>query len=206
MSINTKLFIGLGNPGSGYINTRHNLGFVVLDAIAENLHLEFKSWNNMADISFYSHNNGRVWLLKPTTFMNLSGVPISSFAKYYKIKPEEIFIFYDDFSIALGEYRIRMSGSSGGHNGIQSIIEHLNTQNFPRMKLGIGPLSKNVDVASFVLSKFLKEDKEKINLMKETILLAFKEIIKSGIDKAASTLANKGINNNVINKYLKYTI
>jgi PTH1 family peptidyl-tRNA hydrolase len=190
MSTETKLFIGLGNPGHQYINTRHNLGFVVLDTIAENLHLEFKSWNNMADISFYNNHNSKVWLLKPTTFMNLSGVPIASFAKYYKIKPEEMFIFYDDFSIALGDYRIRMSGSSGGHNGIKSIIEHLNAGTFPRMKLGIGALPKNIDVSNFVLSKFLKEDKEKINLMKETAILIFKEIIKAGIDKAVSTLAN----------------
>ena len=190
MSIETKLFIGLGNPGRRYINTRHNLGFVVLDAITENLYLEFKAWNNnMANVSFYNHNNGRVGLLKPTIFMNLSGVSIASFAKYYKIKPEEIFVFYDDFSIALGEYRIRMSGSSGGHNGIKSIIEHLNTENFPRMKLGIGPLPKNIDIPNFVLSEFLEEDKEKINLMQEAAILVFKEIIKSGIDKAASKLA-----------------
>jgi PTH1 family peptidyl-tRNA hydrolase len=186
-----KLFIGLGNPGYKYINTRHNLGFIVLDEIAKSLHLQFKSWSNMADISFYDISDRKIWFLKPTTFMNLSGSTIMSFVKYYKIKVEDFFVFYDDFSITLGEYRVRMSGSSGGHNGIKSIIEHLNTEKFPRMKLGIGPLPKNIDVSNFVLSKFLKEDKEKINLIKKEAVLFVEEIIRLGVDRAVSMLANK---------------
>ncbi|MDR1417951.1 MAG: aminoacyl-tRNA hydrolase [Endomicrobium sp.] len=191
MSMDIKLFIGLGNPGHHYINTRHNLGFIVLDEIAKNLHLQFKSWDNIADICFYDTSDRKKWFLKPTTFMNLSGSAIMSFAKYYKIKPEEIFVFYDDFSIVLGEYRVRMSGSSGGHNGIKSIIEYLSSEKFPRMKLGIGPLPENNDVSNFVLSKFLKEDKEKINLIKKDAMLFVEETLKAGIDRAISILANK---------------
>jgi PTH1 family peptidyl-tRNA hydrolase len=187
-----RLFAGLGNPGQKYENTRHNLGFIVLDEIAASKNLEFKSWNNMADISFYENSNSRKWLLKPMTFMNISGIAISSFAKYYKIKSEEIFIFYDDFSIPLGEYRIRMSGSAGGHNGLKSIIEHLNTDNFARMKLGIGPLPKFIQMQDFVLSKFTKEDKKKINLIKKNAVNFFNEINISGFNKAVSKLAQIG--------------
>jgi PTH1 family peptidyl-tRNA hydrolase len=187
-----KLFVGLGNPGHKYKNTRHNLGFMVLDSIALTKGLEFKNWDNVEDISFYEGSSiGRVWLLKPTTFMNLSGDAVSSFAKYYKISTEEIVICYDDFSIPLGGYKIRMSGSAGGHNGIKSIIERLHMDKFPRIKFGIGPLPKFMDMSDFVLSKFAKEDENKINLVKKISVEIFDEINASTIDKAASKLADK---------------
>jgi PTH1 family peptidyl-tRNA hydrolase len=186
-----KLFVGLGNPGHKYENTRHNLGFIVLDSIALAKGLEFKNWDNMADISFYEPCGSKVWLLKPTTFMNLSGYAVSSFAKYYKIGPEEIVVGYDDFSIPLGQYKIRMSGSAGGHNGTKSIIEQLHTDKFPRIKFGIGPFPKFMNMANFVLSKFSKEDEDKINSIKKLSVKIFDEIIASDVDKAASNLANK---------------
>lgn len=188
--IRIKLFIGLGNPGQKYENTRHNLGFIVLDEIAVSKHLNFKMWNDTVDVSFYGEQDFRVWFLKPMVYMNLSGVAVSSFTKYYKIKPEEIFIFYDDFLIPLGGYRIRMSGSSGGHNGMSSIIESLHSNDFPRMKLGIGPLPKFIPAADFVLSKFLREDRDRINLIKKTAVNLFDKIYTFGLDKAVSKLAN----------------
>jgi PTH1 family peptidyl-tRNA hydrolase len=188
--IRIRLFVGLGNPGQKYENTRHNLGFIVLNEIVALKHLKFKMWDDMADVSFCGETDFRVWFLKPVTFMNLSGIAVSSFAKYYKIKPEEIFVFYDDFLISLGEYRIRISGSSGGHNGISSIIESFHSGNFPRMKLGIGPLPKFISVADFVLSKFSQEDKGRMNLIKRTAASLFDEICISGLDKAVSKLAN----------------
>ncbi|MDR2251536.1 MAG: aminoacyl-tRNA hydrolase [Endomicrobium sp.] len=192
MSKQIKLFVGLGNHGHKYKNTRHNLGFMALDSIALAKGLDFKNWDSMADISFYEVSSiGKVWLLKPTTFMNLSGDAVSSFAKYYKISAEEIVVCYDDFSIPLGGYKIRMFGSAGGHNGIKSIIERLNTDKFPRIKFGIGPLPKFMDMADFVLSKFAKEDENKINLVKKLSVEIFDEINASNIDKAASKLANK---------------
>lgn len=184
-----KLFAGLGNPGKKYERTRHNLGFMALDAIAQAKSLEFKNWDNMADISFYETEGDKVFLIKPLTYMNLSGGSISSFARYYKINPEEIFVFYDDFSIPLGEFRIRMSGSAGGHNGISSMIEHLGTNNFPRMKLGIGPLPKFVPTPDFVLSKFREEDFDKIKTIQEKAVEIFDEINRSGIEKAVSKLS-----------------
>jgi PTH1 family peptidyl-tRNA hydrolase len=188
--IKIKLFIGLGNPGQKYENTRHNLGFIILDEIAALKHLRFKMWNDVADVSFCEEMDFRIWLLKPMTFMNLSGVAVSSFAKYYKIRTEKIFVFYDDFLIPLGGYRIRMSGSSGGHNGMSSIIENLHSDNFPRMKLGIGPLPKFILAADFVLSKFAQEDKDRISLIKKTAVNFFDDIYMSGLDKAVSKLTN----------------
>jgi len=183
-----KLFIGLGNPGNKYENTRHNFGFMALDAIAQAKNLEFKNRDNMADISFYDADNGKVALLKPVTFMNLSGEAVSSVAKYYKINTEEIFVFYDDFSIPLGEYRIRLSGSPGGHNGISSIITHMHANNFARMKLGIGPLPNFMDTADFVLSRFREEDKPAIEKIKQKAVELFDEINKSGLEKAVSKI------------------
>jgi PTH1 family peptidyl-tRNA hydrolase len=186
-----KLFVGLGNPGQKYENTRHNLGFIALDSIASAKGLEFKNWGNMADISFYDTNKGRIWILKPTTFMNLSGDAVLSFSKYYKISTQEIVVYYDDFSIPLGTYKIRMSGSAGGHNGIKSIMGRLNTDNFSRIKLGIGPFPKFMDMANFVLSKFSKEDENKINFIKKLAVEIFDKISESDVDKAASKVANK---------------
>jgi PTH1 family peptidyl-tRNA hydrolase len=183
-----KLFVGLGNPGKEYENTRHNFGFKALDAIADAKRLEFKNWNNMADISFYTLNGEKIWLLKPETFMNLSGLPLSAFMRYYKISPEEILIFYDDFSIPLGEFRIRMSGSDGGHNGIKSIVQNLNTQNFARMKLGIGPLPKFIKTPDFVLSKFRSQDEEQIKLMRQKAAEFFDAVNEIGLEKAASKI------------------
>ncbi|MDR1928869.1 MAG: aminoacyl-tRNA hydrolase [Endomicrobium sp.] len=131
MNRRIKLFIGLGNPNQNYINTRHNFGFDVLDEITILKGLKFKIWKNIAHVSLYEFNNKEIWLLKPLTFMNSSGSAVVSFINCYKIRTQEIFVFYDDISILLGHYKIRISGSSGGHNGIYSLIEHLNTENFP---------------------------------------------------------------------------
>jgi PTH1 family peptidyl-tRNA hydrolase len=191
MNKRVELFVGLGNPGRIYGNTRHNLGFVVLDAIAISRFLNFKTWHSVAEVSFYEEINGRVWFLKPMTFMNLSGTVVASFIKYYKIDPEGIFVFHDDLSVPVGRYKIRMFGSAGGHKGIKSIIDHLYTNKFPRMKLGIGPLPKFIQVIDFVLSKFNKDEMEKINLVKEKAIDIFSEINILGIEKAVSKITNK---------------
>jgi PTH1 family peptidyl-tRNA hydrolase len=181
-----KLFAGLGNPGDKYKNTRHNFGFMALDAIAQSKSLEFKNWENMADISFYEAEDGKVLLVKPMTFMNLSGVPVSALARYYKIKPEEVFVFYDDFAVPLGEYRVRMSGSSGGHNGISSLIDHMHTDKFARMKLGVGPLPQFMKTPDFVLSRFREEEKESVSSAIAKAVELFDGIVKDGLEKAVS--------------------
>jgi PTH1 family peptidyl-tRNA hydrolase len=191
MSKRVELFVGLGNPGQRYESTRHNLGFIILDAIVTSRCLNFKTWNNMAEVSFCEEVNGKVWFLKPMTFMNLSGTAIASFVKYYGIAPDGVFVFYDDLSIPIGKYKIRMLGSAGGHKGIKSIIDHLGTSNFPRMKLGIGPLPEFIQTIDFVLSKFSHEEVEKVNLIKEEVVGIFNEINMVGIERAISKFANK---------------
>jgi PTH1 family peptidyl-tRNA hydrolase len=186
-----KLFVGLGNPGQKYANTRHNMGFVILDEIAITKHLNFKPWRGVASVSFYKGLNYKGWLLKPITFMNLSGIAVSSFTKCYKVDPEEIFVFCDDFSISLGKYKIRTSGSSGGHNGINSIISYLKTSSFPRMKLGTGPVPKSFPIPGFVLSEFTKKNKKELELIKKIAVNMFDEINSIGLDRAVSKLANK---------------
>ncbi|MDR1401266.1 MAG: aminoacyl-tRNA hydrolase [Endomicrobium sp.] len=190
MNKQIRLFVGLGNVGEKYENTRHNMGFVALDEIAISKQLEFKIWNNML-VSFYEGPGNRVYLLKPMTFVNYSGDAVYFFMKYYRIVLEEIFVFYDDFSIPLGEYRVRMSGSSGGHNGINSIITRVGSRSFPRMKLGIGRIPCFIKSKDYVLSEFKDNDKKKIDIIKKTVVDFFDSICEFGLYKTVSKIANK---------------
>ncbi|MFA7073914.1 MAG: aminoacyl-tRNA hydrolase [Endomicrobiaceae bacterium] len=186
-----KFIIGLGNPGEKYINTRHNFGFKAVDKIISIENLAWKNWNDMASIVFYTRNQKKILFAKPMTFMNNSGFAAGALLKYYKIAPEEMLVLYDDFSIPAGEFRFRSNGSAGGHNGINSIITQTNTKNFPRIKLGIGPLVNCSNTADFVLNTFTASEKDKIenilNLIKDYIDL----IIDLGFDKAISKIALK---------------
>lgn len=186
-----KFIIGLGNPGEKYINTRHNFGFKAVDKIISLEGLAWKNWNDMASIAFYNRNQEKILFAKPMTFMNNSGFAVSALLKYYKIAPEEMLVIYDDFSIPAGEFRFRSNGSAGGHNGINSIITQTATKNFPRMKLGIGPLGNFSNTADFVLNNFTDSEKDKIenilNLIKDYIDL----IIDFGFDKGISKIVLK---------------
>ena len=183
-----KFFIGLGNPGQDYTDTRHNFGFKFLDKFADRENLSWKNWSDMASITFYTRNDKKILLAKPMTYMNNSGFAVSALLKYYKIKPQQMFVAYDDFSIPVGQFKFRANGSSGGHNGIGSIIKQTSTENFPRIKLGIGPLPKYIKMPDFVLSKFNNEDKEKINLVLEQSEFVINSVIDLGFDKAISKI------------------
>lgn len=193
MSANIKFVVGLGNPGEKYSNTRHNFGFKAVDEIVESEKLSWKNWNDMASITLYRRNNNNILIAKPMTFMNNSGFPVSALLKYYKIVPEEMLVLYDDYTIPMGEYKFRATGSSGGHNGISSIIEQTGTNIFPRMKLGMGPLPEYAKIVDFVLTNFNSQDKEKINVVLNQIKDIVDTIIDLGFDKAISKIAN---NNN----------
>ena len=166
-----RLVIGLGNPGARYARTRHNAGFLAVDAIAEGA-----SWKNspggLGEIALM----GSLILAKPMTYMNESGRFVSEISRFYKITPSEILVCFDDLDLALGRIRIRPQGSSGGQNGMRSIIDHLGTMEIPRLRLGIGPKPPGFDSASFVLSTF-KENEQKaveqmVFLAKEAALYA----------------------------------
>lgn len=157
-----KMIVGLGNPGKEYELTRHNIGFMIIDEYAKKYHVSsFKTKYNGLFAKIY--RNGEYYiLLKPLSFMNLSGTVISKFASFYKIKPQDILVIHDDLDLPVGKIRIKSKGSSGGHNGIKSIIEYLNTEEFPRFKIGINK-NKNIDTKDYVLGKFSKEELNIIN-------------------------------------------
>jgi len=145
----------------------------------------------MASITFYQRNDNKILLAKPVTYMNNSGFAVSALLKYYKIKPEQMLVAYDDFSIPVGQFKFRANGSSGGHNGIGSIIKQTSSENFPRIKLGIGPLPKYIKMPDFVLSKFNDEDKEKIDFILNKSKFIIDNIIDFGFDKAISKITSE---------------
>lgn len=153
----STLIVGLGNPGKRYAKTRHNIGFMIIDALVEseiwNLESKIKKFN--AEIyTFKKNSNSTVILAKPHTYMNDTGIAILELARYYKIKPRDLWIVCDDIYLPLGKLRIRASGSSGGHKGLESVIEHLHTQKFPRLRIGIGTPPANRESATHVLAHF----------------------------------------------------
>ena len=157
-----KLIVGLGNIGSKYTFTRHNIGFMLADSIAINNNLTFRE-NSRLKCFITNLRNGieDYLIIKPTTFMNLSGEAVRAVMDYYKIPVENVLIVYDDLSLELGKIRFRANGSDGGHNGIKSIIKHLGTKDIARLKIGIGP-QPNLPSEVFVLQDFSKEELEKI--------------------------------------------
>ena len=160
-----KLIVGLGNPGKEYENTRHNIGFKIIDKYLGNVKYKEK-FNGL----FYELNkNDKIVFVKPQTYMNNSGECVSKFAKYYNISNEDILIIQDDLDIDIGNYKFKINSSSGGHNGIKSIISHLGSDGFFRMKVGIKNCKKG-DTINFVLGKFSKEDND---------LIKFDELLSS---------------------------
>lgn len=157
-----KLIFGLGNPGKKYESTKHNIGFTVLDYLAQDLGLTF---NQTKFKSIYAEGRvgtEKVILIKPQTYVNLSGESVQPWLDFYKLSTEDILVVYDDMDLAPGKIRLRLKGGSGGHNGIKSIIEQLGGQNFNRLRLGIGRPYPSQSVVSHVLSRFSKEEVENV--------------------------------------------
>lgn len=176
-----KLIVGLGNPGKEYENTRHNIGFMALDNYLGKV--DFKNKDNYA-IYEKNINNQKVIFLKPLTYMNESGLAIRKIMDYYKIKIEDILIIYDEMDIEVGKLKIKKSGSSAGHNGIKSIIKHLGTEEFKRIRIGISkPKGDSID---FVLGKFNKQETEKINEVLNTVNNIIEDYIVLDFEKLMS--------------------
>ena len=178
------LLVCLGNPGDKYENTRHNVGYMVADELAERQkkpiqRLKFKALTNIFTIS-----GEKVLVMKPITYMNLSGEAARPAADFYKISPEQVLVVSDDTALALGRLRIRQKGSAGGHNGLKSIIQHLGTDQFPRIKLGVGGKPHpDYDMADWVLGKFVGEDKKTIDGAVKRAADAIECILAEGIDR-----------------------
>lgn len=154
------LIAGLGNPTKEYDKTRHNVGFSVLDVLADKYNIDVSDRKHRAYCGKGVIEGQKVLLMKPQTFMNLSGESLRSAVDYYKIAPEDIIVIYDDISLEPGQLRIRLKGSAGGHNGIKNIIAQLGTQEFPRIKVGVGAKPPRMDLAAYVLSRFSKGEQE----------------------------------------------
>ncbi len=153
-----KLIAGLGNPGKEYSGTRHNIGFAVIDALSDKYNIDVSKVKFNGLIGEGRVGSEKVLLLKPLTYMNLSGESIRAASDFYKLSLEDIIIIYDDISLPVGGLRIREKGSAGGHNGIKSIIAHLKTDEFTRIKIGVGDKPKGGDLVNHVLGHFSKED------------------------------------------------
>ncbi len=159
----SHLIVGLGNPGDKYFHTRHNAGFLALDFISQKVNAKIDRSKFKALVGEASIGGKRVLLMKPQTFMNLSGEAVAEAARFYKIAPENIIVIFDDISLDVGRIRVRRDGSAGGHNGMKSIIACIGSDAFPRIKIGVGQKPHpDFDLADWVLSEFSKEDKEKL--------------------------------------------
>lgn len=186
------IIVGLGNPDKQYEGTRHNVGFDVIDKLAEKYNISVDTKKHRAYIGKGVIEGQKVILAKPQTYMNLSGESVFSMTDYYKIAPEEeLLVIYDDISLDVGQLRIRKKGSAGGHNGIKNIIAHLGTMDFPRIKVGVGEKPKGYDLAAYVLGHFHGEDLELMEEGYEKAISATEEILKGEIDAAMNEYNRK---------------
>ena len=179
-----KAIIGLGNPGMKYAGTRHNIGFDAVTAIADKYNL---SINNKKFKGVYAdgHIAGeKVLLVQPQTFMNLSGECVREVADFYKLNPDEIIIICDDINLDVGRLRIRKKGSAGGHNGLKNIIAHLGTEEFPRIRVGVGEKTEGWDLADYLLARFDKDSEPVIREALANVVGAVETWISEGIDAA----------------------
>ena len=179
------LIVGLGNPGLQYEKTRHNAGFMVIDVLAEKYGVGFPKRKYDALIGECKIGDNRIMLVKPQTFMNLSGKAVTAICSFYKIPYDKVIVMFDDVSLDVGKIRVRRKGSDGGHNGIKDIIELSGTSDIPRIKIGVGKKpNAEYDLKDWVLGKFSKEDLDNFQKATEIGVKAAEEIVKRGIDSA----------------------
>lgn len=181
----THIVVGLGNVGREYEGTRHNAGFMALDAVAEKFGIRVDRARFRSLVGEGSIGGVRVLLMKPETFMNNSGEAVGEAAKFYHIPPENVLVLHDEISFDPGRMRIRRKGSAGGHNGLKSIIAHLSSEEFPRIKIGVGAKpSPDADLADWVLSRFSAADREALAPVFDVIPDAVDLILHGKIDDA----------------------
>ena len=188
------VIVGLGNPDKKYEGTRHNIGFDVIDALSRKYNIPVKEKKHKALVGTGAIEGCRVMLVKPLTYMNLSGESVGEIMNFYKLDPEEeLLVIFDDISLAPGNIRIRKKGSAGGHNGIKSIISHTGTMNFKRIKIGVGEKPKDWDLADYVLGRFDASDRRKVDDAIADAMEAAKRIACDDIDGAMNDFNAKKV-------------
>ena len=183
-----KLIIGLGNPGPQYERTRHNVGFHVMDALATKYGLRWER-RNRALLAGGNIGDEKVVLIKPLTFMNNSGEAVSELVRWYKVQPEDILVIYDDLDLPVGQIRLRPKGSAGGHNGLSSIIHHLHTDQFPRLRVGIGrPVNQHINTVDYVLGAAAGDEGIQLATGEDHAVDAVPVILQQGVGAAMNIL------------------
>ena len=182
---------GLGNPGTQYCSTRHNVGFDVVDLLAQKFGMKLNKIKFKGLVAEGIWSGQKIILIKPSTYMNLSGTSIREVMEFYKLKPEELIVIVDDIDIEFGTIKIKQKGSAGTHNGLKSIISQTNTDEFPRLKIGIGQKPEHYDLADFVLSKFSKSERQIIDKAIIKAADAIDEFISNGIDSTMNKYNTK---------------
>ncbi len=180
-----KAIIGLGNPGRRYAGTRHNVGFEVIDKVAKKLGVAVRRRLHQVLYGVGEMYGEPVVLIKPMTFMNNSGIAVRQAIRHWDLKPEEILVVCDDINLPLGKLRIRPKGSSGGHNGLKSIIEHLGTDQFPRLRVGVG--QPESDAVDHVLSRFQRSERTTIHQAEDRAADAVRTILQEGLTRGMDT-------------------
>ena len=178
------LITGLGNPGREYRNSRHNIGFSVLDSLCQKFGLNFSRMESNAMLVKHIHEGKQLLLAKPQTFMNNSGRSVSSLARFYKIENDQLLVISDDLDLPLGRIRLRPGGGSGGHKGLQSIIQHLGSDQFPRLRIGIGRPTTPQDPADYVLQPFYNSEQEELEIILQESIDCILTFLKDGVDTA----------------------
>ncbi|WP_193194736.1 aminoacyl-tRNA hydrolase [Nostoc sp. MG11] len=197
-----QLIVGLGNPDSKYDQTRHNIGFAAVDALSRSWHISITE--NRKFQGEYGEGiapgGSKIRLLKPLTYMNRSGQSIQAVTSWYKLPSESVLVIYDDMDLPLGKTRLRLSGSAGGHNGMKSAIAHLSTQNFPRLRIGIGKPkgaanSDNSETVSHVLGRFSVAETQLMSLVLQFVVECIELSLKQGVEKAMNLCNSRTIDN-----------
>jgi len=192
--VTPKLIVGLGNPEPKYDQTRHNIGFAVVDGLAIAWgrpwqdHKRFQGW-----FSEGGQAGQKRYLLKPKTYMNLSGQSVRAVLDWYKLEPASVLVVYDDMDLPLGRLRLRLSGSAGGHNGMKSLISHLGTQHFPRLRLGIGKSDGSKDTIAHVLGRFTPAETPVVEKSLQLAIEAIEYSLRQGIPKTMSRFNSQTI-------------
>lgn len=186
------IIVGLGNPGKDYQNTRHNIGFDVIDALADVADISVIEKKHKAIIGKGVLDGRKVILVKPQTYMNLSGESVRDVIDYYKIDEEqELIVISDDISLDVGMLRVRKKGSAGGHNGLKNIIQHLGHDTFMRIKMGVGEKPKGYDLADYVLGHFTQDERKVMNEAAKAATEAIRMMVAGDVDKAMNTFNKK---------------